>query len=83
MKACKEFLKEKGLIVEKVFRIPSRSEEGKFHIVELLGNGELKCDCVAGSFNRFCRHKRKVAEILTKKGIHFKAEGQMKIPDSY
>jgi len=65
------------------WRVPSISEKGKFHIVRLLIDGNLECDCIAGQYNRFCRHKQKVGEILTKKGIHFKAEGQMKIPRSY
>ncbi len=65
------------------WRVPSASEKGKFHIVRLLIDGELTCDCIAGMYNRFCRHKQKIGEMLTKKGIKFKAEGQMKVPDSY
>lgn len=67
----------------KKWRVPSRSEKGKYHTVRLLIGSELECDCIAGSYGRFCRHKQKIGETLTKKGIQFKAEGQMKVPDSY
>jgi len=51
------------------FRVPSKSSLGKFHIVEIYENGELRCDCIAGSMNKFCRHKQiilKRLEILIK-----------------
>lgn len=69
MEACKEFLKSKGLAVIKVFRVPSRSEKGKFHIVQLFGDRHLECSCVAGGFKQPCRHKKIVAEKLAKKRL--------------
>ena len=80
MKLLKEILNQDSV---SKWKVPSASEKGKFYLVRLLVDGELTCDCIAGSYNRFCRHKQKVGEMLTKKGIKFKAEGQMKVPGSY
>jgi hypothetical protein len=46
------------------FKIPSKSEPGHFHIVELWSDGSLECDCVAGSYKRECRHKKFIKEHL-------------------
>ena len=69
MRACNEFLRDKGRIIEKVFQVPSKSEPEKRHIVQFFSDWHLECNCVAGSFKRPCRHKRIVAEKLAKKGI--------------
>ena len=64
MKACREFTREKGWITTKAYRIPSQSEKGKFHIVQLFNDGHFECDCIAGSFKKDCFHKRTVRESL-------------------
>ena len=80
MKLLKKILNQDTI---QSWKLPSKSNPGEKHIVRLLIDGNLECDCIAGSYNRFCRHKQKVGEMLTKKGIKFKAEGQMKVPESY
>jgi len=65
MNPIKEFLAEKGYSPTiKTFKVPSRSEKGKFHTVELLQNGKLICDCLAGSFKHNCYHKNIVLQQL-------------------
>jgi hypothetical protein len=51
-------LKDKYLKPLKVYKVASKSDKGKFHIVEELSDGKFTCDCPAGLFNRPCRHKR-------------------------
>lgn len=55
---------EQNLIAK--FRVPSKSEKGKFHIVRMFKNRELECDCIAGQFRQECSHIRKVKEKLSK-----------------
>jgi len=69
MQACREFTKEKGWVSERVFRIPSKSEPGKYHIVELFSDGHLECDCVAGVFKRECSHKIAAKAMLRNKTL--------------
>ena len=49
------------------FRIKSKSEPGKFHIVELFNDGRLECDCPAGCFRKIeCRHIKIVKNHIAK-----------------
>jgi len=50
--------------IKKTFKVPSKSEKGKFHFVELYEDGTLECDCIAGLMKRNCRHKKAVIEFL-------------------
>lgn len=59
-------MKLKLPVVKRRFRVPSRSEEGKWHIVELESDGKLYCDCVASYFRNECYHIKKVKEYLEK-----------------
>ena len=49
------------------FRVPSKSEPGKFHIVRILIDGSFSCDCEAWSFHRECSHIRKAKEKWQKR----------------
>ena len=48
------------------FKVPSRSNKGAFHIVELHSDG-LFCNCVAGSYSKNCYHKKLIQRFLDKK----------------
>jgi len=48
----------------KRFKVLSRSEKGKFRIVELNNNGKLSCNCPAGEWSRPCRHKEVIVKHL-------------------
>ena len=50
-----------GLLVVKSYKV-----HGKIGIykVELLSNGELECNCIAGSMQKECRHKEFVKKVL-------------------
>lgn len=39
------------------FRVASKSKPGTFHTVDVYNTGEMKCDCIAGSMGKPCRHK--------------------------
>ena len=73
MKLLKKILERDSI---SKWKVKSASKEGVFYTVRLLIDGELTCDCTAGSLKQPCRHKQKVGEILTKRGIHFNVEGQ-------
>ena len=47
------------------FRVPSRSEEGVYRIVEILPDGNMSCSCPARP-NLLCHHKKEVIKRLTK-----------------
>jgi hypothetical protein len=40
------------------FRIRSKSQKGKYHIVAWCGGDECECTCTAGQFHHPCRHVR-------------------------
>lgn len=61
----------------RAFRVSSKSEKGKKHIVELWSDGVLSCGatsdyniygdfaiCKAGLYNKPCRHKKIVRDYL-------------------
>lgn len=51
-------------IIKRKFKVPSRSEAGEFHIVSLLSNGEMDCDCISSMYNRPCYHIKVVKQYL-------------------
>ena len=56
MNTSLKILQYNGYLVEKIFRVPSKSEPGTYHIVEMMGNRTFTCNCIAGGMNRLCRH---------------------------
>jgi len=57
MKTCQLILTKYNLYPVRKIRVPSRSENGEFHIVEIYQNGEMKCDCPFSVFKKKdCRH---------------------------
>lgn len=48
------------------WRIPSRSDVGVYHTVELWTDGSLECDCIAGAYRRECYHKILIRKHLQK-----------------
>ena len=50
--------------IVKSFRIPSK-DNTHWHTIDLWNDGKLTCDCEAGTFNRYCHH-RKIAEDYIK-----------------
>lgn len=52
--------------VENKWRVRSRTEPHLFHIVEVLNNGKMDCDCISGSYGRECRHQKLVKSKLKK-----------------
>jgi len=69
MKNSIRILERFGLTPIKQFRVASRSEKGKFHIVVLYQDGHLECNCVAGQFHQNCFHKKRVNLWLQKKKL--------------
>lgn len=45
-------------------QVPSKSEPGKLHIVEIYTDGELRCDCVANQMGKVCSHMKKTSIFL-------------------
>ena len=56
MKASKQYLKR--FEPDFTWKVPSKSEKGVCHNVSFSEMYGWKCDCIAGSMNRECRHKR-------------------------
>ena len=53
--------------IVKKFRVPSRSEQGKFRHLVLLDTGQLFCDCPARmSKTKNCWHKQATKETIVK-----------------
>ncbi len=74
MTTLRELFDKERLIYEpiKIFKVKSRTnfnpDLGKFeeYQVELWGDGKWTCNCLAGSFNRLCHHKKEKIEDLKK-----------------
>lgn len=66
MKVLQQILDKAGLAPTSRFKIPSHSEQGEFHIIEVFSDGHLECDCVAGSYKQPCRHIKIVKNHLSK-----------------
>lgn len=67
----------------KTWAVPSSTEHGVVYKVELLENGQLKCNCMAGLNGRDCKHRKAVrmAEEMKEQGKEqklAKAEGEGK-----
>jgi len=63
----------KGSYIVRRFKIESKSQPGTYHIVDVMSDGKLLCDCHAGFYRQPCKHKSKVEKYLdyekrTKKG---------------
>jgi len=52
------------LIPKKKWKVRSSSDPKKIYNVFLFENGTLSCDCVAGVFNRECRHKKTIRKLF-------------------
>ncbi|KKL06696.1 hypothetical protein LCGC14_2593430 [marine sediment metagenome] len=50
--------------VESRHKHPDTSEPILYN-VELWGDGEIDCDCMAGSYKRKCWHKREILDKLS------------------
>ena len=46
------------------WRVPSKSEKGKYYIVRQLKDGSFRCNCIAGQMKRECSHQKIVKSIL-------------------
>jgi len=61
-------LKVTQILMQKYGLLPIKSYEikGKTgnYTVEILNNGVMKCNCIAGSIGKECRHKRILRNIL-------------------
>ncbi|MBU0777499.1 hypothetical protein KKF82_04505 [Patescibacteria group bacterium] len=66
MKVLKQILDKAGLSPTSRFKVPSNSELGEFHIIEVFSDGHLECDCVAGNYKQPCRHIKTVKNHLSK-----------------
>ena len=64
MKILQQILNKAGLAPTSRLRVPSHSEKGKFHIVEIFADNHLECDCVCGSYNQPCSHTKIVRNYL-------------------
>ena len=53
-----------GNYIVKQYKVRSTSESDKFHIVSLMKDDKLRCDCYAGSMNYQCHHQRKIRQHL-------------------
>lgn len=62
----KHFQPIKMFKVESSHRNPDTSEP-IFYRVELFANGEMFCNCMAGSFRRKCRHQLQILDELSEK----------------
>jgi hypothetical protein len=62
MMTSQAILKNAGMIAKKKFRVKSKSNPDKSHIVERYQNGEWHCDCLgfysARKAGKDCRHIR-------------------------
>ncbi len=47
---------EQKRIVRDTYRIPSKSQYGKVHVVQHYGNGVFECDCPGFANRRYCSH---------------------------
>jgi len=73
MKSLRDYIKERqDKLIEKWvvsrYRVRSRSDPREFHLVELLKDGKLACDCLAGYYGSdSCHHKKVIRKYLDKK----------------
>ena len=48
----------------KKWKVPSKSEKRKYHLVRQLKDGSFRCNCIAGQMKRECSHQKIVKSIL-------------------
>lgn len=48
-------LKKFNILPQRIFRVPSKSEKGKYHFVRVWKN-RIECDCIAYMMHQNCRH---------------------------
>jgi len=46
------------------FKVPSRSNHGIYHLVELYSDGKLYCDCLASMYKNKCYHIKLIEKHL-------------------
>lgn len=56
MKISQQLLRN-SLKASKSWKVPSKTENGKWHEV-VLSNGKLICNCTAGLMGKDCSHKQ-------------------------
>ena len=65
MKVLQQILDKAGLAPTSRFKVPSHSEKGEFHIVEVFNDGHLECDCPRSVYKKGeCRHIKTVKTHL-------------------
>lgn len=79
MKVLQQILDRAGLAPISRFKVPSKSEKGEFHIVEVFSDGHLECDCVAGNYKQPCRHIKTVKAHLKNVKIKTKTQQRKRI----
>ena len=52
--------------IQNKYRVKSRTNPTKFYVVEMLKNGETKCECLSSQYGRDCFHQQKVKRFLHK-----------------
>jgi hypothetical protein len=50
------------------FTVPSESQPGVVYTVDVSERGHLVCNCSAGSYGRWCKHKEEVRRLLCERG---------------
>lgn len=69
MKATHQFLKEQGKILIKKIKVKGRTG---IYLVEIYEDGKMKCDCIAGSMGKECRHKRIIKNKINNNTIQWR-----------
>jgi len=64
MKFSKKLLQQHNYLPVFTFRIPSRSEPNKTHLVKAYNNNKWECDCVGFAMNGNCHHIDEAKEKL-------------------
>ena len=47
------------------YNVASRSEKGKFRTVEVYESGDIRCNCMANSMGRDCRHMKETIDYFS------------------
>jgi len=69
MKILQQILDKAGLAPVYKFKVESKSEKGKFHIVKVYKDERIECNCFAGLMKQSCGHSEIVKKHLeTNKG---------------
>ena len=72
MKALKQILNKFNLVSIFKFKVQSKSNKEKFHIVKVFKDQEMKCDCqgywIAKKYGHYCSHCKIVKRYLKRSG---------------